>query len=489
MNNRYQDLNAQTTCLPRGWQDKDSLRTAVLMGLKKLHICLIVITCLIASGCGHTKEQLYYAASISLPGIADEMNTAGFWIGRHPSPDKEILSPDEITALNADIEDNLKLTHRVINIAPVYSGGIFRKDLKASISSLAGQGLYCGDGRKAGQKFYRDIEKTIGSEEIPENINVGYGFIIHNTNERIIPTDEGLYSKPGDIDFDEVQNSALDIGAAVAILHNSADGLWAYVIGDSSGGWVKRDMIAVASIDAVKKRQDDSSRKVVVAARKADIFLNECLTKYYDHGRMGTCFNSSGRETKDAYEIILPTKGDKGELALIKGYIRKKDVELGYLPYTPRTIIDQAFKLLSAPYGWGDKRGEQDCSRFIQEIFATVGILMPRNSGPQGKVGRLIGEYEPGEKTDEKRRALLKDGIGGITIIQLKGHIMLYFGDIDGVPYVIHSAWAYREPGLLKDRVRVIGRVAVTDISLGEGSRKGSLLERVVMIRNIDKNR
>ncbi|MBN2398363.1 MAG: hypothetical protein JXI32_08275, partial [Deltaproteobacteria bacterium] len=55
----------------------------------------------------------------------------------------------------------------------------------------------------------------------------------------------------------------------------------------------------------------------------------------------------------------------------------------------------------------------------------------------------------------------------------------------DGNPYAIHSTWGYREPAWWRDRVRVINRVAVTSLSLGEGSHKGSYLDRLRSIRVI----
>ncbi|MDD5101120.1 MAG: NlpC/P60 family protein [Syntrophales bacterium] len=456
------------------------------MGVRKRFICLAVAICFISSGCGH-REKLYHASPVSLPGITDKMNAAGFWISRHPSPDKEILSPSGICALNAEMEA-LKITHRVINMRPVYSGELLRNDIRSHITSFYGRGLYLRDGRKAGLTFYREIEKTIGLAKIPETIDVGFGLLIRNADERIIPTEEGLYAKPGDLCFDEVQNSGLDIGAAVAVIYKSTDGLWTYVINDTDAGWVRSDRIVLSSLEDLRRHKDSSVPKVIVTARRADIFLDEALTEYYDHARMGTRLTPGGRETADIYEVTLPARAANGEYAPLKGYVRKKDVSSGYLAYTSRNIIDQAFRLLSAPYGWGDKGGGQDCSRFIQEIFATVGVLMPRNSGHQAKVGRIVGEYAPGGHTVEKTLALKKEGIGGVTILQLKGHIMLYLGEIDGNPYVIHSVWGYREPDLLEDRVRVIGRVAVTDASLGEGSQKGSLLERILTIRNVDKS-
>jgi hypothetical protein len=44
---------------------------------------------------------------------------------------------------------------------------------------------------------------------------------------------------------------------------------------------------------------------------------------------------------------------------------------------------------------------------------------------------------------------------------------------------VIHCVWAYRQPGSDADIIRVINRVAVTGLHLGEGSRVGSLLRRL----------
>ena len=38
------------------------------------------------------------------------------------------------------------------------------------------------------------------------------------------------------------------------------------------------------------------------------------------------------------------------------------------------------------------------------------------------------------------------------------------------------------------DGFRVIGRVAVTDASLGAGSQRGSLLERILTIRNVEQS-
>ena len=39
-----------------------------------------------------------------------------------------------------------------------------------------------------------------------------FGVIGHYANQRLLPTKAKIYAKRGDIDFDEQQNSALDMG-------------------------------------------------------------------------------------------------------------------------------------------------------------------------------------------------------------------------------------------------------------------------------------
>ena len=160
-------------------------------------------------------------------------------------------------------------------------------------------------------------------------------------------------------------------------------------------------------------------------------------------------------------------------------------VHKGSLPCTARNIIQQAFELLNAPYGWGGMYGEQDCSRFIQEIFATTAVLFPRNSADQAQVGLLMGEFDENTTGREKLEALSNKAVGGISLLYMKGHIMLFLGIANKKPYAIHATWAYRDPAWRGNAVRRINRVAVSHLVLGRYSKRGSLLKRLLVIRNI----
>ena len=115
----------------------------------------------------------------------------------------------------------------------------------------------------------------------------------------------------------------------------------------------------------------------------------------------------------------------------------------------------------------------------LQAGFATVGIELPRDSRDQIQVGTRLIEWDAGAPGADKTLVLTDFAVGGITILRMKGHILLYLGTLDGRVYAIHSVWAYREPGFGKDDVFVLNRIVVSDLSLGEGSRRGSLLDRL----------
>jgi hypothetical protein len=284
------------------------------------------------------------------------------------------------------------------------------------------------------------------------------------------------------VDFDELQNSGLDIGTPVTVLAHSRDHKWVFVRTAVSTGWVQTENMVYAPA-ALFRKNVYPSRPVVVISRSADLFLDKEMTGYLTTVRMGSIF-AFKKVSSGSLEVLVPGVGSSGEVEFIPAYISKLNAAAGFLPYTPRVIYEQAFKMLDAPYGWGDMNRGQDCSRFIQMVFASVGLQLPRNSAEQGKAGAMLEGFKETLTPAEKEALLVTKALPGLTILRLNGHIILYLGAYHDKPYAIHCAWAYRE--LMPDgslRARVIGRVAVTSLDLGDGSAKGSLLQRLISAR------
>ena len=423
------------------------------------------------------KERSYLVAPTVLPGVEAGMQTPGFWIGRLAEPDRVILSGDEIDELNEEIRARLQLTKDIADFPQEFTGPDMRAILRSELDSFRSRTIYAGDGRKVDESFYASIENKMSLESIGFGVKVGFGFVVCNADQRLLPTAEGLYAEAGDVDFDEVQNSTLDIGTPVAILHASADRRWFYAMGPSSDGWVEAQKLALCSQERLR---DMMSRPFVTVVRaKGDVYLDAKLTRHYGFVRMGSKLPLAEDCDGHVVAVLLPTRQENGTLQLRTGYLKRRETVERNLSYTPRHIIEQAFEMLDTPYGWGGANGQQDCSQFVQEVFATVGIQMPRNSSDQARVGRMQKCFEPDDSDEDKLEAVLMHAIPGVTVLHTKGHVMLYIGHVSGRPYVIHCVWAYRQPGSHADIIRVINRVAVTGLHLGEGSRVGSLLRRL----------
>lgn len=452
---------------------------------------LVLLVLIVLSGCAQSlRGELYYFAAPSvLPNVETEMKTPGFWISRLDEPDKELMTSAEIQFFNEDMVRS-KLREDIAKFKGPVSGRDLRQSVKNEIRELARRGYFRSNGQKALLKFFDGIEKTLGLENMHNDLlPVAFAVVVRNTDQRVLPTREKLTEKPLDIDFDELQNNALDINTPVVILWQTLDKTWSLVKAPSSSGWVWTQNLALCSQEDIQNMK--SSVPAVVTEARADIFLDKELKKFYGFARMGASFPIKGFLGDEVVEIALASADKNGELILGSGYVRARDVHRGYLPYTARSVIQQAFEMLNTPYGWGGANGEQDCSQFLQEVFATMGFEIPRNSYAQAKIGIPLCDFSNNEDKTARLSQIKMKAQPGLSLLYMKGHIMLYLGEINFVPYAIHDTWAYRKSIHLKETPLLINKVTVSDLSLGEGTTKGSLLNRLKSIRILvlDKER
>ena len=431
------------------------------------------------TGCA-VQGPVSSVAPTPLPGIVRTMKSAGFWIARHPDPDRTIMDAATVIAFNNRLVGEQSVND-LFSLPPGLPGATVKTWLNDDVSPFTGGAWYLPDGRRADRDTLERLRATINTAALAETIPVRYGVTVRFADLRSLPTAEPLTATARETGLDELQNSDLDPGTPLAVVHRSADGSWLYVVEPLARGWVRRDAVAFCEKEALA---DFCARTpfVVVTAAKGDIFLNGRCTIFYDYARMGTRLPLL-RETADTVEVTVPVRDKNGDAVFSSGYLDRTAVHAGYLSYTPRAMLTQAFRLLNAPYGWGGLDGEQDCSRFIHEVFSTAGIRLPRNSSAQRRAGVELCARDD-RTTEETMRALLVErGVGGGTLLGMSGHIMLYLGAVDGKPFAIHALRAYREPAPRTDRIRFVNRVAVTDLSLGKGTSRGSLLDRLLTVR------
>ena len=389
------------------------------------------------------------------------LNIAEFWIDSIEKPNKVIMNEKEIKHFNNDTVHNKKTLNYFRKIPKRYSSSYIKKKILKSYTGLQKRVSYFSDENKISSDFYKEIKEKMNLNDFSKkNQTTRYALTIKYTNQKIIPTELSLLKNRTQIHFDRNQNSALDIATPIAILHSSKDGFWHYGVGPTSSGWIQDKDIAFGDKEEIVNYLE-SKNFVVTTSAKTPLLIQG---RYHDYLRMGVRLPYM-MNIDDMSMVIVPVRNENGQLVLSNATVKTSHIHKGYLPYTPKTILTQAFKFLNAPYGWGGMYGEQDCSKFLQEVYATTGVKLPRNSTSQSKVGHEKIELA-GVSKNAKEEFLNNFSIVGGTILHLKGHIVLYIGNYKGEPYIIHTVWGESSKHF------ALGRTAVTSLNFNNYLKK-----------------
>ncbi len=413
---------------------------------------------------------------------------ASFWIGRLGNPDEPILTPVQIEKMNNTILDENDEMANVTELGDTVS----RQDLiewlfKDPIPQ--DKEMFDRKGRVIKGNFYKDVMDNMNTTGVTESNGLIFGVITKKADIRAFPTDEPVLKNPSAKDFDAFQYSAIYPPQPVALLHKSKDGKWGFFQTPFVRGWIKMDKIAFAN-----KRDDinphtspfsPSQRgtvggagvnphSLVITGSRVMVFRDKKNNGNAEIIPMGTTFVLQG-EDKNYWIVKFPEKDKDGQLQWIGAYIKKKaDIHIGYLAYTKRNVINQAFKMLGEGYGWGGRNGLRDCSSFIKDVFAAMGIILPRHSSHQAASGQALLSLDEAAPTEDIKMAL-DSAVPGITLLGLSGHIMLYLGNINGSYYSLHQLFGYHD----KDGFRTVNKAVVTNLELGKGSKMGPIKNRI----------
>ena len=406
---------------------------------------------------------------------------------------------------------------------------------------------YGKQGISLNDSFWNALKENINQEALKEKDRLLFGLTIKRADVRVFPTEELSMNTPANYDFDLFQHSAIAPGSLVGIHHFSRDKLWAYVQTSFIRGWIRVKDLAIANNRSEAVIEEGVNKPLVITGNFVRVFADPLFQQPVFSAQMGTAFHilhlpppspprprtgeaegglagrrsrsrgegqparrisslagggegalSNGRKTGgkfslskenhsvigNCYVIKIPFREDDGRLTFQNGYIpADEDVHYGFLPYTQKNLAQQAFKMLHQPYGWGEMSGGRDCSRFIMDLFNTFGILMPRNSNLQARMGIPLGALEG--KTIEEKKKILDRAVPLATLLRMPGHIMLYLGKHEEKHYAIHSIWGIQKRGSSGIQTQKIGKVAVTDLNLGKDGPSGSLLHRLTEIKLI----
>ena len=131
---------------------------------------------------------------------------------------------------------------------------------------------------------------------------------------------------------------------------------------------------------------------------------------------------------------------------------------------TSESVVKQAFKFLGKVYGYGGALSSNDCSGYVRQVYGCYGLDLPRNARAIAERSDL-GSINCSKMTTTKKRSLLADMPAGLPLY-MDGHIMLYLGTENGVPYVISSCATCIEPGHETDDIFDVYSVFVSSLDL-----------------------
>lgn len=283
--------------------------------------------------------------------------------------------------------------------------------------------------------------------------------VIKNSNLRVFPTNEPMFYDPKKAGegypFDYNQNSYIKINTPIIISHFSKDKKWVFVEAYSTFGWIKVEHIAFVNKNFISLFENDNY--FVATKDKFDIYDEYFIDKI----QLGTIFPKNNL----GYLVAKKNSNHQAILKIIQ--VNDKFISKKPLYFSKTNISKIADEFIGSQYGWGGLLGFRDCSSFTQDFFTTFGLYLNRNSYAQTKNGNYL---DMSKLTKEKKKEfIIKNGVPFLTLVYLKGHIMLYIGSKNNEPLVMHSVWGVRTKTATEEPNRyIIGKNIISTLEFGK---------------------
>ncbi len=384
-------------------------------------------------------------------GFSNQKLTANYWIARAKNPDSVLLTAQHV----ADSNQRLAKIDTSVSDRKNWPARFSASQIADKINALSkrpSRVLFSQDGKQLSESDIDALLDNLNLEAIQPSNNEQFGLITQRSALRTFPSDLRAFSAIADTDIDRFQESALFPGAPVAVLHQSRDSKWLFVQSELYAAWVKADAVAMASRETVLAYSNKTPRLVITGADVRTAFspnAPEVSGLALDMGisvpvrkDWPSTMPVNGQGTLASHVIELPVRNGLGLLHIVPVLVaRAADTQQEYLSATKANIIRQSFKFMGERYGWGHDYGTRDCSGFVSEVYRSMGIILPRNTGDQAKSQAFDRESFDAMLSHEQRIKQLKQlRIGDL--IYIPGHVMLVIGKDAFGPWVIHDSHA-----------------------------------------------
>ena len=354
------------------------------------------------------------------------------------------------------------------------------EDVTWAFKDFKRQTGYGEDKKIRGPEWIEGIKENANLETYP---NKGVRAItIRNTAIRILPTAKPFfYSFALDGEgypFDNVQHSFMVSNTPIFVSHVSKDGAWSLVESHHGVGWIPTIDLAYVNEAFVNAWEN---KKYAVVIKDETPIATEAGTFLFD-APIGTLLPVI-QETATQYLVMAAVSNESKLARIFRAKLPKSNSTSKPIPLTLYNLGRLANEFIGKPYGWAGMYGNRDCSSFTKDFFAPFGIFLPMNSANQAKFGR--SQVDLSEKSNAlKLSAIRSRGVPFLTLLAMKGHIMLYIGSYKGEPLVMHSFWGIRTSDSRNpDGRHLVAQTAITTLHAGlelpNRNPEGDFLSRI----------
>ncbi|MBI5481207.1 MAG: C40 family peptidase [Deltaproteobacteria bacterium] len=415
-----------------------------------------------------------------LPGVRPGHQTLDYWLARGEVAgglDEVVLAATAIAAHNRALRhrDNPELVEPEL-LAPLDARDLVARvnaRLDAERRALAEGAWVDAAGRKLPAAGLSPLWRWTGSPEPVADLRVAVGLVPIRCSPLAVP----FFKAPVDPAFDRNLCAAARPQEPVQVLVRWRNGTLLartrYAL-----GWIPGDAVLSPPVPPALREAAVRGPRLRV---RGEVHLRA------DDGTRGQLPDGA---------LLLPAGPGRVHFATRRGWhtaeVDAARVASTAQPLTRRAVLEEAFRFLGRPYGWGDRHGGHDCSSFLLDLFASFGLDLPRNSAAQAQAGSFSIDLDAAVSERERLSLIDAAARAGVVLLHFPGHIMLYLGrTTEGQPMVIHSFAEYLRPCApragagdagARATLMVVDRVSVSNLELGRGSERQSFLQRLTRI-------
>ncbi|SHK32426.1 SH3 domain (SH3b1 type) [Selenomonas ruminantium] len=400
--------------------------------------------------------------------IHDDRATDGYWTARNPDGDALYLTQEEISSVNQAMREKTSSLTDLLNYPQTVGGAEVKELILSAQQDFRGEKEpgehYDKGGMMISQEDYNAAQDNCNLDAVPASAAVRYGVVTMRTDMRLLPTTQYYFDDKSFQHYDDLQGTALDPCEPLLVLHTSKDGAFAFAIGRYYKGWVSLGAIGFTERKNWEKYVSPKNF-LVVTDHKKKVHVGGTWDVLFQMGSVIPL--KSPKMRKGAYQAIIPVEIN-GHLSEAPVLIKADStVNPGYLPCTPNNFVRQSLKFLDDVYGWGGMEESVDCSSYVQDVYRSMGILLPRDADQQ-ELAMKHSVSLNGLDTAARYQKTAEAPVGALLF--KPGHVMLYLGKDDrGTPLAIHSASSYFTFLGGKAQKHYIRQVLISDMTFQNG--------------------